>query len=47
VSQAERYFGFKSHTPFEAGLRQTIGWYRQTLEASLELSIEQLEKQPV
>jgi GDP-L-fucose synthase len=45
VSKAERYFGFKSHTPFEEGLKRAIEWYRQTLEASPELSIEQLEKQ--
>jgi GDP-L-fucose synthase len=27
VSRAEQYFGFRAHTPFEEGLRQTIGWY--------------------
>ncbi len=28
VSKAERYFGFRSRTPFEEGLRRAIGWYR-------------------
>lgn len=27
VSRAEREFGFKATTPFEAGLRKTIDWY--------------------
>jgi len=27
VSRAEREFGFHAHTPFEAGLRETIDWY--------------------
>jgi GDP-L-fucose synthase len=30
TSRAERLFGFRAHTPFEAGLRRTIEWYRQT-----------------
>ena len=29
--RAERYFGFRAHTPFEEGLRQTIEWYRAHL----------------
>ena len=29
VSRAEQYFGFKARTQFEAGLRQTIDWYRE------------------
>jgi GDP-L-fucose synthase len=29
VSQAERAFGFCAQTPFEAGLRRTIDWYRR------------------
>jgi GDP-L-fucose synthase len=28
TSRAERLFGFRSHTPFEAGLRRTIEWYQ-------------------
>ena len=28
VSRAEREFGFRARTPFDAGLRQTIEWYR-------------------
>lgn len=28
VSRAEREFGFRATTPFEAGLRKTIEWYR-------------------
>ena len=28
VSRAEREFGFRAGTPFEAGLRRTIDWYR-------------------
>jgi GDP-L-fucose synthase len=31
VSRAEREFGFRSRTPFEAGLRRTIEWYREAL----------------
>ena len=30
TSKAEREFGFKATTPFEAGLRKTIEWYRRT-----------------
>lgn len=29
TSRAEREFGFKSTTPFEAGLKETIAWYEQ------------------
>ncbi len=29
TSRAEQYFGFRAHTPFEAGLRRTIDWYCQ------------------
>jgi len=28
VSRAEREFGFRARTPFEVGLRETVGWYR-------------------
>lgn len=28
VSRAEREFGFRARTPFDAGLRKTIEWYR-------------------
>jgi GDP-L-fucose synthase len=31
TTRAERYFGFRAHTPFEEGLRQTIEWYRAHL----------------
>lgn len=27
VSRAEKYFGFRSQTPFEEGLKKTIAWY--------------------
>ena len=37
VSRAERLFGFKAHTTFEDGLRQTVEWYR-TVRASQLLS---------
>jgi GDP-L-fucose synthase len=37
VSRAERLFGFKAHTSFEDGLRQTVDWYR-TVRASQLLS---------
>lgn len=30
TGRAERLFGFRSHTPFEDGLRRTIEWYIQT-----------------
>ena len=33
TSKAERLFGFKAKTPFEEGLRKTVQWYEQTLEA--------------
>jgi GDP-L-fucose synthase len=29
TSRAADYFGWRAHTPFEEGLRQTIEWYRQ------------------
>lgn len=29
VSRAEKLFGFRAKTPFEAGLRETIEWFRQ------------------
>jgi GDP-L-fucose synthase len=29
VSRAEREFGFRSHTTFEGGLRETVAWYTQ------------------
>jgi GDP-L-fucose synthase len=29
TQRAEQYFGFRSHTSFEEGLRQTIQWYRE------------------
>ena len=29
TSRAEEYFGFKSHTPFEEGMRRTVEWYAQ------------------
>ena len=29
TSRAAEYFGWRASTPFEAGLRQTITWYRQ------------------
>jgi GDP-L-fucose synthase len=28
VSRAERLFGFRAHTDFAAGLRETVAWYR-------------------
>jgi nucleoside-diphosphate-sugar epimerase len=31
TSRAERLFGFRAHTPFEAGLRRTIGWHEASL----------------
>jgi GDP-L-fucose synthase len=32
VSRAERYFGFRSHTALEAGLRATVDWYAANRE---------------
>ena len=29
TSRAQRYFGFKAHTSFETGLRNTVDWYRE------------------
>ena len=31
TSRAEEYFGFKSSTSFEEGLRRTVEWYQQSL----------------
>jgi GDP-L-fucose synthase len=28
VSRAERAFGFRAHTRFEDGLRETVAWYQ-------------------
>jgi GDP-L-fucose synthase len=33
VSRAEREFGFRAATPFDAGLRRTIEWYQSSLFA--------------
>jgi GDP-L-fucose synthase len=33
VSRAEREFGFRAATPFEAGLRKTIDWYINSLRS--------------
>jgi GDP-L-fucose synthase len=30
TTRAATFFGFKASTPFEEGLRQTVGWYRST-----------------
>jgi GDP-L-fucose synthase len=38
TGRAERLFGFRSHTPFEAGLRRTIEWYQASLEQSYVLA---------
>ena len=35
VSRAERLFGFKAHTSFEDGLRQTVAWYRSVRASQL------------
>jgi GDP-L-fucose synthase len=35
TSRAERLFGFRAHTPFEAGLKRTIEWYQATMNAQL------------
>ena len=37
TSRAEREFGFRAKTPFEAGLRNTIDWYRRTRTQQNEL----------
>ncbi|HEX9091241.1 MAG TPA: GDP-L-fucose synthase, partial [Anaerolineales bacterium] len=29
TSRAAKYFGWRAHTPFEDGLKQTIAWYRE------------------
>jgi GDP-L-fucose synthase len=31
VSRAEREFGFRAATPFDAGLRRTIEWYQSSV----------------
>lgn len=33
VSRAEREFGFRAATPFDAGLRKTVDWYRSVRHA--------------
>jgi GDP-L-fucose synthase len=30
TSRAEKLFGFRAHTQFGAGLRDTVAWYRAT-----------------
>ena len=30
VSKAERFFGFRATTSFDAGLKETIDWYLRT-----------------
>jgi len=35
VSRAEREFGFRAEVPFEIGLKKTIEWYKENIEASL------------
>jgi GDP-L-fucose synthase len=35
TQRAEQYFGFKAHTFFEEGLRETIRWYRQQYRENL------------
>lgn len=35
TSRAQQLFGFRAQTSFEAGLRETISWYRQVRTASL------------
>jgi GDP-L-fucose synthase len=35
VTRAERLFGFRAGVPFEAGLRETIDWYKQESAASV------------
>ena len=34
VTRAEKEFGFRAATPFEAGLQKTIDWYRSSVKAS-------------
>jgi GDP-L-fucose synthase len=34
TSRAQRLFGFTAQTPFDAGLRRTIAWFREHKEAS-------------
>ena len=36
VSRAEREFGFRAHTSFQEGLRQTIAWYKAQLARTAE-----------
>jgi GDP-L-fucose synthase len=39
TTRAERLFGFRAHTPLEAGLRETIAWYRTVRSASASRSL--------
>ena len=34
ISKAERLFGFRAEMQLEAGIRQTVDWYRETFEKS-------------
>jgi GDP-L-fucose synthase len=36
VSRAANQFGFRAHTPFRDGLRETIAWYKATLAKAAE-----------
>jgi GDP-L-fucose synthase len=33
TARAEKHFGFTARTGFEAGLKQTVEWYRQATQA--------------
>jgi GDP-L-fucose synthase len=46
TSRAERLFGFRAHTPFEAGLRRTIEWYQRIQELSRAL-VSNLQMQEI
>jgi GDP-L-fucose synthase len=46
VSKAEQYFGFKSRTPFEEGLRRTIEWYQDPVKP-IRLPLANLQAQAV
>jgi nucleoside-diphosphate-sugar epimerase len=40
TGRALREFGWRAHTPFRDGLRQTIEWYEQQLATQLEAVLE-------
>ena len=44
VSRAEREFGFRATTPFDAGLRRTIEWYQSSRLRNCQSSVSKVQR---